>query len=390
MCKKILSLLIILTVSFSTSYTAIAAPEDKKIDENKVKYQELNNKIGTLNSQIATLNGEVEELNSKLEENKKDIHSTEEQINETEKHLEQNKKEVEEGQEVLGKRLRGIYKNELSSNYLAVLLSSKNLSDLLNKMTAINKIVSLDNEMINELNEKQEALNKNIDELNTKQKELVSLKKSTEDSIKEIDTKKAEGQKYLSDLNKEKEQVADIIEKNEEELISYSVNTINTSSNVDDLKKAIATLKEVLPQLDMSSVMSKAKDAISKGNSKIQDLQTTAPTVSYDNNTVNRGETGFKKTMTVEATAYSGHSTTATGLKPVRNPNGLSSIAVDPRVIPLGSKVYIPGYGYAIASDTGGAIKGNIIDLYMNSSQECRQWGRRNVTLHIVAYPNEW
>lgn len=390
MCKKILSLLIILTVSFSTSYTAIAAPQDKNINENKVKYQELNDKIGILNSQIATLNGEIEGLNSKLQENKKDIDSTEDQIKETEKQLEQNKKEVEEGQEVLGKRLRGIYKNELASNYLAILLSSENVSDLLNKITAINKIVSLDNEMINKLNEKQKALNKNINDLNTKQKELVELKKSTEDSIEEIDTKKAEGQKYLCDLNKEKEEVASIIEKNEEELISYSVNTINTSSNIDELKKAIATLKEVLPQLDMSSVTNKAKNAISKGNNKIQELQNTTPAVSYENNTVNRGESGFKKTMTVEATAYSGHSITATGLKPVRNPSGLSSIAVDPRVIPLGSKVYIPGYGYAIASDTGGAIKGNIIDLYMNSSEECRQWGRRNVTLHIVAYPNEW
>ena len=90
------------------------------------------------------------------------------------------------------------------------------------------------------------------------------------------------------------------------------------------------------------------------------------------------------------ATAYTGGSFTAMGLKPTRDPNGLSTISVDPSVIPLGSKVYVEGYGYAIASDTGGAIKGNKIDLYMNSLQDCYAFGRQTVTVHIVAYPNQW
>lgn len=106
---------------------------------------------------------------------------------------------------------------------------------------------------------------------------------------------------------------------------------------------------------------------------------------------LSRGETlKYKKKMVMEATAYAGDSITATGTVPKRNPSGLSTIAVDPRVIPLGTKVYIEGYGYAIAEDTGGAIKNNIIDLFLNSSQECYNWGRRNVNLYVVAYPGEW
>ena len=78
------------------------------------------------------------------------------------------------------------------------------------------------------------------------------------------------------------------------------------------------------------------------------------------------------------------------GLRPVREPNGISTVAVDSSVIPLGSKVYVEGYGVAIASDTGGAIKGNKIDLFMNSESECLQFGRRPVTVTILAYPGEW
>lgn len=98
----------------------------------------------------------------------------------------------------------------------------------------------------------------------------------------------------------------------------------------------------------------------------------------------------YKEKINCVATAYSGDRTTATGRSPVRNPGGMSTIAVDPSFIPLGSKVYVEGYGYAIASDTGGAIKGNIIDIFLNSSSECKSWGRRPVTVLIVAYPGEW
>ena len=84
-----------------------------------------------------------------------------------------------------------------------------------------------------------------------------------------------------------------------------------------------------------------------------------------------------------EATAYtwgggaSGH--TSVGLWPKRG-----IVAVDPRVIPYYTKLYIPGYGMAIAGDTGGAIVGTRIDLFMDSLYECYQWGRRDVEIYIL------
>ena len=60
-------------------------------------------------------------------------------------------------------------------------------------------------------------------------------------------------------------------------------------------------------------------------------------------------------------------------------------IAVDPSVIPLGTNVYVEGYGFARAEDTGGNIKGNTIDVYKNSESACLSWGVRNVTIYILS-----
>lgn len=58
-------------------------------------------------------------------------------------------------------------------------------------------------------------------------------------------------------------------------------------------------------------------------------------------------------------------------------------IAVDPRVIKLNTLVFVENYGFAIAADTGGAIKGNIIDVCLPTESQCRQWGRRKVKVHV-------
>lgn len=80
-----------------------------------------------------------------------------------------------------------------------------------------------------------------------------------------------------------------------------------------------------------------------------------------------------------ESTAYT-HTgdPTATGIMPY-----VGVIAVDPGVIPLGTHVYVEGYGDAIAADTGGAIQGEIIDVFLESEEECIQWGRRYVKIYV-------
>ncbi len=94
---------------------------------------------------------------------------------------------------------------------------------------------------------------------------------------------------------------------------------------------------------------------------------------------------GYKKMLNMEATAYTHgpgdkwHGQTASGM-----PTFVGMVAVDRRTIPLGTKLYVEGYGLAHAGDVGGAVKGNIIDLYMNSNQEARAHGRRARKVYVL------
>jgi 3D (Asp-Asp-Asp) domain-containing protein len=79
-----------------------------------------------------------------------------------------------------------------------------------------------------------------------------------------------------------------------------------------------------------------------------------------------------------------GFGITATGTKAKRNKNGYSTVAVDPDVIPLGTKLYIEGYGYGIAEDVGGGVNGSIIDLYFEPGEEFRSWFAHYVNVYII------
>ncbi|MGL6105178.1 G5 domain-containing protein [Romboutsia sp.] len=89
---------------------------------------------------------------------------------------------------------------------------------------------------------------------------------------------------------------------------------------------------------------------------------------------------GKSEYMKVVATAYAGDTITSTGTAPK-----WGTIAIDPRIIPYGSKVYIPIFNMIFtAEDCGGAIKGNRIDIFMYSESQCNDWGRRSIDIYIV------
>lgn len=116
-------------------------------------------------------------------------------------------------------------------------------------------------------------------------------------------------------------------------------------------------------------------------------VQQPKPTVILRGNLPSRGGMRVKRVMTAVATAYDpgplscGPNATGRTATGVRATKGI--IAVDPRVIPLGTRVFVDGYGPAVAADTGGAIKGNRIDVCFDSRRDALNWGRRTVQVLI-------
>jgi 3D (Asp-Asp-Asp) domain-containing protein/peptidoglycan hydrolase CwlO-like protein len=119
--------------------------------------------------------------------------------------------------------------------------------------------------------------------------------------------------------------------------------------------------------------------------SELAELTKLASTAEEKNDSVGGGApsvpsapSGPGTRMTVQATGYALPGTTATGI-----PVGWGVVAVDPSVIPLGTRMFIPGYGEGVAADTGSAVRGRIIDLWFPTRAQALAWGRRTVTITI-------
>ncbi|MGR5868009.1 3D domain-containing protein [Bacillus pacificus] len=160
-------------------------------------------------------------------------------------------------------------------------------------------------------------------------------------------------------------------------------------------KKEVAT-KEEAPERVNTPVKS---NKVVKGKESVKNVESSKPVAKQQSTTkqvAKSNETSAPaggREITVEATAYTadpsengsygGRVLTAMGHDLTANPN-MKVIAVDPKVIPLGSKVWVEGYGEAIAGDTGGAIKGNRIDVLVGSDGSANSWGRKSVKVKVI------
>lgn len=131
-------------------------------------------------------------------------------------------------------------------------------------------------------------------------------------------------------------------------------------------------------------------DTVKESSDRIVAVGTrqVAKTVSRSQSPVSTSDPSDGKTLTVTATAYTADCSgcsgvTSTGIN-LKNNRSQKVIAVDPDVIPLGSRVHVEGYGTAIAGDTGSAIQGNRIDVHVPTKADASRWGRKQVTITIL------
>lgn len=174
-----------------------------------------------------------------------------------------------------------------------------------------------------------------------------------------------------------------VVEKNDNSIEKGQQKVIESGKEGKQKKHYEVVLengKEISRDLIKTETLEESQDrVVALGTKAVQ--QTSTATVSRGNDSVTKEFYAHSTAYTANCNGCSGN--TATGINLRANPNA-KVVAVDPNVIPLGTKVYVEGYGYAVAADTGSAIKGNKIDVFFPTKSAAYRWGSKKVKVKIL------
>ena len=344
-------LLVLISILFNLRAAAVAGLCDSVADiqakQESVKKQ--------LDQNSNELSGKMDEINqvyqklSDLEGKKKE---TEQRITQTQTKLQQAQQEKKNRVRDAKERLCELQKRQGTNTSLSILEKSTSLTQWLRNMIALQRLQSVYNDS------------------------LAAVKQS----IVDISQAKEQLQGYQSNLASQERQV------NDQKAV--------LDSQMSDLKKKIADGQSEMKQLAdreqqakaMEEAQKKAAEEEAQKQKQQQVQQTSTKTVDNSEAATSADNVSGSKTLTMSATAYSTEANgmgtySATGINLKQHP---SCVAVDPSVIPLGSIIWVSGYGVSVAGDTGTAIKGNIIDLHFATVAQSMAWGRRTVTVKIL------
>jgi peptidoglycan DL-endopeptidase CwlO len=238
-------------------------------------------------------------------------------------------------------RLRALYE-EGEVDPLSVLLGSSTFDEALTRMDHVNRMAELDRHIAHIAQRARHRLDELSRRLAAREARLVSLRRDAEAAAASLSRARAERTAY----------VARLVERRR-------LNESQISSLEDQAGAAEARAREVAAEASPAPAEPTPTPAV---------RETAEPPAG--------GLSG--RTMTVVSTAYALTGTTATGI-----PVGPGIVAVDPAVIPLGTRMTIPGYGEGVAADTGGAIIGARIDVWVPTEAQAANWGVRTVTITL-------
>lgn len=223
---------------------------------------------------------------------------------------------------------------------------------------------------------KEEELNKAIARIDKKDKRINELKNK-------VEYNRARKHELKDDVAYQKK----VINAKNDEInkLKKEVETLKKASDTSTKKVAVKGGNATTDDVSTNIVKSTNEKTVKVKSEPVKETKKEEPNLKQEVTKADNGYQNWKK-MTVQATGYSnvddatgGGNITASGTQV-----GVGTIAVDTNVIPLGTKVYIPQFGRVFtALDTGGAVKGNIIDIFFTSGDEARQWGRRTIEIYV-------
>nr|WP_050563576.1 3D domain-containing protein [Enterococcus faecalis] len=355
--------------------------------------KEINSSLDDVNAKYA----EIERLKTQISKAEDTLKTSKEEIEKTEKNISRRK-------EAVGDRMKDIQLNGDQRTWQA-LLDAENLSDFFNRAYAMTVLQNFEREKIESLTSEKEklaALQEKVENTQTtlKQNEekLQVEASSMNNKVSELKEKMANNEELLAQISTDKQ-------KEQQRLVSEKAAAEAQKKRAAETAKAEAAKKQAAADKQAQADAAAAKleaEAAEESSSQASSSSTSTESSSTESSSSasssesssttesSTGEsstpgTGSGRVLQMESTAYSwreagASNLSATGIDLSKESN---VVAVDPSVIPLGSLVKVSGYGFAIAGDTGGAIQGNIIDVHFDSVDQCRLWGRRQVTVEI-------
>ena len=369
----------------------------------------LNEQESTITRQSNQISAEVQmalnDVNDKydqVEKTKAEIAENEAALQKAQKDIEATKANIAKRKEVMAQRLKEIQVNGGAERDWSVLLDAKNLQEFINRAYAMTLLQNAQKQKVTDLNIEKEKLEK-LEA--TVQKTTTSLKENKvnlETEASELDGKIANLKQQLADNQSTLQKIAQSKEVETARLAAEKAAKEKAAAEKAAAEKAAkeaeAAQKEAEAEKPTSSTNNSSSNS-SGANSESSTNSSNKPNNNGSNSNSNNSESNTNnntnnnggnsssggRTLIMESTAYSyaeaGASyLTASGTDLRENPQ---AVAVDPSVIPLGTVVEVQGYGVALALDTGGAIKGNIIDVHFPTVAQCTKWGRRQVQVTI-------
>jgi cystine transport system substrate-binding protein len=337
-----------------------------------------------------------------IDDLKAQITATEESQIETKTAIEAQKEVIASRKEQLKTRLVALQISDATKNQVLMLLDSENFVDFINRAYVVGQLQAADNEQIESAISEEEKLvaleEQLVDEIQTVKAAESRLKSESTALAEELTSLKgilSDNQTVLSQVKTEYADEAARLAAEEAQAkadaeavavaakVAEEEQTAESKSGVALAESASSTASTSVKE---SAVASSSQAPVSQiTDSSVASVE-AAPVVTVTAPTVTETSAAQGKTLVVSATAYSRNEAglsnfTATGIDLSVNP---MVIAVDPSVIPLGSLVSVPGYGIAIAGDTGGAIIGNKIDLHMEDLNAALSYGRQTLTITIL------
>lgn len=361
--------------------SAIARQSDKISGELQIALNDVNEKYQ-----------EVNDIRTKISENEAVLEKTKTDIVETEKKIEQRK-------EAIAERMKTAQVNGMTDRSINALLESKDLGEFLNRAFAMSVIQNAEKTKVASLGEAKDKLTELKATQEKTQAQLKQNSQSLEAETTKLDEKMANLKQELADnktslekisQDKEVEKARQAAEKAQAEKAEKEAKAAEAAkvAEAEKASKAAAAQAQEKAKAEASSqASSQSSKPASSASSSQQTTQTSEQPKQEPAQPAPSTPTTSGRTMQMESTGYSCAESvntffTAMGIDLRQNPQ---VVAVDPSVIPLGSMVEVSGYGIAIAGDTGGAIKGNIIDVHFPTVEQCIQWGRRSVTVTVIS-----